>query len=74
MSFGKLITLFLVSGDPRGLKKVEIKNRSCQAFASYRNNIKSLLNRDEVNQPGIYFLIGKDESTKKWIFGCDLSV
>ncbi|MHA1647880.1 MAG: GIY-YIG nuclease family protein [Promethearchaeota archaeon] len=68
MAHGKVVSLFLVTGDPRGLKKVEIKNRSTQAFAVYKNDIKALLDRKEVRKPGIYFLIGKDEGINKFIF------
>jgi len=68
MAHGKVGSLFLVTGDPRGLKKVEIKNRSTQAFAVYKNDIKALLDRKEVRKPGIYFLIGKNEGINKFIF------
>lgn len=62
MNFGRKIELFLVKGDPAGLRKANIVNWSGQAFATYRSDIGDFLNRKELqNNPGIYLLIGTNE-------------
>jgi hypothetical protein len=62
MNFGRKIELFLVKGDPAGLRKAKIANWSGQAFAAYRSDIGDFLNRTELkNNPGIYLLIGVNE-------------
>ncbi|MFW9873373.1 MAG: GIY-YIG nuclease family protein [Candidatus Thorarchaeota archaeon] len=62
MNFGRKIELFLVKGDPAGLRKAKIANWEGQAFAAYRSDIGDFLSRTELqNNPGIYLLIGVNE-------------
>lgn len=69
MSFGKKIELFLVSGDPSGLRMAKIVNWSGLAFAAYRSDIGDLLNREELNQnPGVYFLMGNNEEFETTVY------
>lgn len=69
MSYGRKIELFLVNGDPAGLRKARIANWSGQAFAAYRSDIKDFLNRRELNDnPGVYFLIGNDEEFNTTVY------
>ena len=63
------IELFLVTDDPAGLRIVKISNRSVQAFAAYRTDIKDFLSRDDLkNNPGVYFLAGIDEEHNRTIY------
>lgn len=54
------IKLFLVHGSPNGLRTAELSNWSGKAIAAPRNELSSLLKRDELSSPGFYFLTGVD--------------
>jgi hypothetical protein len=63
------IKLFLVHGTPNGLRTAEISNWSGKAVAAPRNELTSLLSRDELSSPGIYILTGEDaDSNDKSIY------
>lgn len=69
MNYGKKIELFLVRGNPSGLRKAKIANWSGQAFAAYRSDIGDFLNRNELkDNPGIYFLMGLDEDYNQTVY------
>lgn len=59
------IKLFLVHGDPKRLRTAEISNWSGKALAAPRTEIDQFLGRDEMQQPGVYILSGKDSATGK---------
>jgi len=54
------IKLFLVHGSPNGLRTAELSNWSGKAVAAPRNELSTLLKREELMSPGIYFLTGVD--------------
>lgn len=54
------IKLFLVHGSPNGLRTAELSNWSGKAISAPRNELASLLKREELKSPGIYFLTGID--------------
>ncbi|MFA0812952.1 GIY-YIG nuclease family protein [Microbulbifer epialgicus] len=54
------IKLFLVHGNPNGLRTAELSNWSGKAIAAPRTEISELLKRDELASPGVYFLTGVD--------------
>ena len=54
------IKLFLVEGKPTGLRTAEISNWTGKAIAAPRVDMKDLLRREELANPGIYFLAGTD--------------
>lgn len=63
------IKLFLVHGRPNGLRTAELSNWSGKAIAAPRNELSSLLKREELSSPGFYFLTGVDpESGDKAIY------
>jgi hypothetical protein len=63
------IKLFLVHGSPNGLRTAELSNWSGKAIAAPRNELSSLLKREELSSPGFYFLTGVDpESGDKAIY------
>lgn len=54
------IKIFLAHGSPTGLRTAEISNWSGKAITDPRTEFSSLLKRDELTSPGIYFLTGVD--------------
>lgn len=55
---GKLIRLFLVDGNPNGLRTVEISNMTIYATIFPRTKLKEFLSRSESKKPGSYILLG----------------
>jgi len=63
------IKLFLVHGNPNGLRTAELSNWSGKAIAAPRNELSALLKREELSSPGLYLLTGVDpESGEKVIY------
>jgi len=56
----KTIKIFLVDGEPNGLKTVELSNWVGQAIVIPRNKLKEIKQRSECNKPAVYFLVGKE--------------
>ncbi len=56
----KTIKIFLIDGEPNGLKTAELSNWVGQAIVIPRNKLRETKNRPECNKPAIYFLIGKE--------------
>jgi len=54
------IKLFLVHGSPTGLRTAEISNWTGKAIAGPRSDLDDLLNRSELQSPGVYLLTGTD--------------
>jgi predicted GIY-YIG superfamily endonuclease len=65
MSIGKTIQIFLPDGNPRGIKIAEITSRTVQAILIPRAELKSIFERDELNNVGVYILIGNPEEKEK---------
>lgn len=59
------IKLFLPTGDPQGLKVAELSNWNGKALAAPRSELKELLAREEMEQPGVYCLTGTDDATSR---------
>lgn len=57
------IKIFLVHGDPNGLRTAELSNWSGKAIAAPRTEISALLKRVELTSPGFYLLTGVDSET-----------
>jgi len=55
----KTIKIFLIDGEPNGLKTAELSNWVGQAIVIPRNKLKEIKQRPECNKPAVYFLIGK---------------
>jgi hypothetical protein len=56
----KTIKIFLIDGEPNGLKTAELSNWVGQAIVIPRNKLKEIKQRSECNKPAVYFLVGKD--------------
>jgi len=57
------IKLFLPQGNPKGLRTAEVSNWTGKAIAAPRSEFKELLERVELQNSGVYFLIGTDPET-----------
>lgn len=59
------IKLFLPKSDPKGLRTAEVSNWTGKAIAAPRSEFKELLERIELKNSGIYFLIGTDPESEE---------
>ena len=57
--------MFLVFGDPKRLRTVELSNWTGKAVAGPRSEFEKLLEREESLSSGVYFLTGVDPETNK---------
>ncbi len=64
-SKGKTIQIFLPDGNPRGLKIADITSRTIQTLLIPRSSLDEVAKRDEIQNVGIYFLIGTTEEGAK---------
>ena len=60
MTQGRSIRLFLVDGTPNGLLTAEIMNWTGHVLTGPRSKLSELVQRQEVDRTGIYFLVGPD--------------
>ena len=58
---GRTIRVFLPTGDPRGIRTVEVTNRTIKAIMAPRHSLAELGKRPEANRPGVYLLLGSDQ-------------
>ncbi|WP_223550990.1 GIY-YIG nuclease family protein [Aestuariivivens sp. NBU2969] len=68
MKFAKTIKLFLIDGDPNGRMICELSNWTGKAYKIPRTKIKDCVDRDDLQNPGIYLLFGKNESGKDLVY------
>lgn len=59
------IKLFLTDGKPAGIRTAEISNWTGKAITGPRSELSELLKREELINPGVYFLTGFDPETDK---------
>jgi len=57
------IKLFLITGDPKGLRTAQLSNWSGKSVAGPRSKLDELRKRDESKKPGVYMLVGKSNET-----------
>lgn len=58
--YGRLIRLFLVDGNPHGLKTIELSNMTIYTTTFPRTKLKEFLQRDEASKAGCYILLGDE--------------
>ncbi len=68
MNFGKTIRLFLIEGDPNGRWACELSNWNGKAYKIPRTKVKECDDRGDLNNTGIYLLLGKDEENNELIY------
>lgn len=64
---GKSINLFLVDGDTDGLIKCTMANWTGVAYKIPRTKLEQYKSRQELNQSGVYFLLGISDATGKGV-------
>lgn len=60
-NFGKAIRIFLIDGKPNGRMTCELSNWTGKAYKIPKIEIKNCADRQDLKNPGVYFLFGKDE-------------
>ena len=65
MNKGKTIQIFLPDGNPRSVKITEITSRTIQTMLIPRSQLEFAFTRVELNNVGIYFLIGNPDDYSK---------
>src|SRR4051812_36608796 len=69
MNLGKTIQIFWPDGNPRSIKIAEITSRTVQAVLIPRSKLEYAATRHELNNVGVYFLIGaSDEESKPLVY------
>lgn len=61
---GKKLTIYMMEDSAEGPKTIEIGNWSGKAIFSPRSILKKVIQRDEFNRPGVYFLKGLPKSSE----------
>lgn len=64
-AFGKTIRIYLSDGTPTGIRHVELVNWTGQALMCPRGRLGELGDWAESQRPGVYFLVGEDESESR---------
>ena len=67
-TFGKTIKLFLIDGEPNGRMTCELSNWTGKAYRIPRILVKESSSRDDLKNPGIYLLFGKNEIGKDIVY------
>lgn len=63
MTKPRSINIFLLDGDPNGIRVAQIMMSTIQAIAFRRNKLGEVRKTfPEIDRPGVYILIGEDES------------
>lgn len=60
MTNGKTIRIYLVDGEPTGIRTVELSNWSGKALVGQRSQLATLAKRPEAKRTGVYMLVGPD--------------
>ncbi|MCR4334760.1 MAG: GIY-YIG nuclease family protein [Patescibacteria group bacterium] len=55
----QVITTILLNDNPKGLRLIEMEGRTGKVFIAPRGKLAELRAREEVGQPGLYFLFGE---------------
>lgn len=58
---GKTVTTYLLESDPKGTQYVFISNSLCKMYIVNRSNLSILNDREELQKPAFYILLGEDE-------------
>jgi len=66
--FGKTIKLFLIDGEPNGRMTCELSNWTGKAYRIPRIYVKDSSDREELKNPGVYLLFGKNDEGKEIVY------
>ena len=62
---GRTISIYMPDANPRGIKICDTKNGIVKAIFIPRNKLADAVKRQELQDPGIYFLIGEPNEIRK---------
>ncbi|MDF3077594.1 MAG: methionine sulfoxide reductase [Sphingobacteriaceae bacterium] len=68
MKFGKTIKIFLIDGDPNGRMSCELSNWTGKAYKIPRVKIKDCVDRFDINNTGLYLLLGKNDEGQDLVY------
>lgn len=60
--------MFIFGGDPNGRIMCELSNRNGRVYKVSRSQIQEFSTRNDAENTGVYFLIGKDESNNDTVY------
>lgn len=63
MAAAKTVTLFLMDGSPSGRIKSSLTNWTGRVYLIPRTDLAKSKDRPELNQTGVYILLGSDDET-----------
>ena len=67
MSRGKTIQIYLTDGEPTGIRTAELTTSISKAVIVPRKRVGEADKRDELRQPGLYFLFGFEDEPRVYI-------
>ena len=65
---GKRIDLYLMDGTAAGRWQATLSNWNCNSYKIPRADLKNCDDLPELHSPGVYFLLGHDESRRLCIW------
>ena len=68
MLFSKTIQMYIFDGDPNGRIMCELSNWNGRVYKISRNQIQEFSERNDAENTGVYFLIGKDENNNDTVY------
>lgn len=68
LAFSKTIQMYIFDGNPNGRIMCELSNWNGRVYKISRNEILEFSKRDDSENTGVYFLLGKDESNIDTIY------
>lgn len=68
MAFSKTIQMYIFDGNPNGRIMCELSNWNGRVYKISRNEISEFAQRDDSENTGVYFLLGKDENNNDTIY------
>lgn len=68
MAFSKTIQMYIFDGNPNGRIMCELSNWNGRVYKISRNELLEFSKREDSENTGVYFLLGKDESNIETIY------
>ena len=68
MAFSKTIQMYIFDGNPNGRIMCELSNWNGRVYKVSRSQIQEFSTRNDADNTGVYFLIGKDENNNDTVY------
>lgn len=68
MAYSKTIQMYIFDGDPNGRIMCELSNWNGRVYKISRNQIQKFCEREDADNTGVYFLIGKDDNNNDTVY------